>query len=159
MEKFFKYGNTPNNRKVNIAVTRLKGHASLRWEHLQTDRQSRGKEKIKTWPKMVNKVKNKFLPIDYQVSLLRKMQNLKQKDMTMKEYTKEFYRLDLRSGHVDDDVEKIARCINGLRSGIQDEISFVKLESVEEAYQYALKAKEILTKKHEQRQRGRGGRF
>ena len=54
---------------------------------------------------------------------------------------------------------KIARYINGLRSRIQDEISFVKLESVEEAYQYTLKAEEILTQKHEQRQRGRGGRF
>ena len=79
--------------------------------------------------------------------------------MTIKEYIKELNRLDIRSGHVDDDVEKIARYINGLRSGIQDEISFVKLESVEEAYQYALKVEEILAKKHEQRQRGRGGRF
>ena len=79
--------------------------------------------------------------------------------MTVKEYTEEFYRLDIRSGHVDGDVEKIARYINGLRSGIQDEISFLKLENVEEAYQYALKAEEILTKKHEQRERDRGGRF
>ena len=106
---------------------------------------------------MVNKVKNKFLPADYQVSLLRNMQNLKQKDMTVKEYTEEFYRLDIRYRHVDDDVEKIERYINGLRSRIQDEISFIKLESVEEAYQYACKAEEILAKKHEQRQRG--GRF
>ena len=108
---------------------------------------------------MVIKVKKKFLLADYQVSLLRKMQNLRQRDMTIKEYTKECYRLDIRSRHVDDDVEKIARYINGLRSRIQDEISFVKLQSVEEAYQYALKAQEILTKRHEERQRGRGGRF
>ena len=67
--------------------------------------------------------------------------------------------MDIRSGHVDDDVEKFERYINGLRSRIRDEISFVKLESVEEAYQHALKDEEILTKKHEQRQRGRGGRF
>ena len=100
---------------------------------------------------------NKFLLVDYQVSLLRKMQNLRQKDMTVKEYTEDFYRLDIRSGHVDDDVEKIARYINILRLRIQDEISFVKLKIVEEAYQYALKAEEILTKKHEQR--GRGGIF
>ena len=79
--------------------------------------------------------------------------------MTMKEYTYEFYRLDIRFEHVDDGVEKIARYINGLLSRIQDEISFMKLESVEEAYAYALKAEEILTKKHEQRQRARGGRF
>ena len=38
-------------------------------------------------------------------------------------------------------------------------MSFLKLESVEEAYQYALKAEKIVTKKHEQTQRGRGGRF
>ena len=98
---------------------------------------------------MVNKVKKKFLPTKYQVILLRKMKNLRKRDMSVKEYTEEFYRLDISSGHVDDDVEKIARYINGLRSGIQDEISFVKLESVEEAYQYDLKAEETLTKKHE----------
>ena len=60
---------------------------------------------------------------------------------------------------MDDNVEKIVRYINGLRIGIQDEIFFMKLESVEEAYQYALKVEESLTKKREQRQRGRGGRF
>ena len=34
MEKFFDYENTPNNRKVNITDTRLKGHVLLWWEHL-----------------------------------------------------------------------------------------------------------------------------
>ena len=29
MEKFFEYENIPQNRKVKIVVTRLKGHASL----------------------------------------------------------------------------------------------------------------------------------
>ena len=62
MEKLFEYENTPDNRKVKITVTRLQGHASLWWENLQTDRQRRGKEKIKNWPKMVKKVKKKFLP-------------------------------------------------------------------------------------------------
>jgi hypothetical protein len=54
---------------------------------------------------MVNKVKNKCIPIDYQVNLLRKMQNLRQRDMTLKEYTEEFNRLGIRYGHVDDDVK------------------------------------------------------
>ena len=38
MEKLFEYKNTPNNRKVKIAVTRMKCNASLWWENLQTDR-------------------------------------------------------------------------------------------------------------------------
>ena len=65
--------------------------------------------------------------------------------------------MDIRSRHVDDEVEKFARYLNGLRSRIQDEISFMKLDSVEEAYQYALKAKEILEETYEHRQRD--GRF
>lgn len=46
------------------------------------------------------------------------MKNLKQRDIPLKEYTKEFYRLDIIYGHVDDEVEKVARCLNGLRSRI-----------------------------------------
>ena len=93
--EFFEYQNTHDNKKVKILVTRLKGHASLWWEYLQTDRQRRGKEKIRIWPMMVNEVKKKFLPTNYQVSLFRKMKILKQKDMTVKEYTEKFYRLDM----------------------------------------------------------------
>ena len=61
---------------------------------------------------------------------------------------------------MDDEFQKFARYLNDLRSGIHDEISFEKLDSVEEAYQYALKAKEILKKKHKKnRGRSRSGRF
>ena len=43
IEKLFEFESTLDNRKVKIAVTRLKGHASLWWEHLQVDRQRKGK--------------------------------------------------------------------------------------------------------------------
>ena len=79
--------------------------------------------------------------------------------MIVKEYSEEFYRLDIRTRHVDDEVVKVARDLKGERSRIQDRIRSIKLDSVKEAYQYDFKAKEILTKKHEQRKRGRGGRF
>ena len=79
--------------------------------------------------------------------------------MSVKDYTEKFYRLDFKSGHVDDEIEKVVEYQNVLRSRIQDEISFVKVDSVEEAYRYTLKAKDILTKRYEQRQRGRSGRF
>lgn len=38
--------------------------------------------------------------------------------MTIKEYTEEFYKLSIRVGHAEDDVEKVARYINGLRYDI-----------------------------------------
>jgi hypothetical protein len=64
---------------------------------------------------MVAKMKAKFIPKDYQINLFRKLQNLRQKGMTMKEYTKDFYKLNIRAGHREKDDENFARYINGLR--------------------------------------------
>jgi hypothetical protein len=47
---------------------------------------------------MVAKLKAKFMPKDYQINLFRKMQNLRQKGMTVKEYTEEFYKMNIRTG-------------------------------------------------------------
>ena len=75
------------------AVTKLKGHAALWWDELQADRRSRGKQKIKSSDRMIAKMKVKFILRDYQITLFRRMQNLRKKLMTVKEYTEEFYRL------------------------------------------------------------------
>jgi hypothetical protein len=104
---------------------------------------------------MIAKMKAKFIPRDYQITLFRRMQNLRQKLMTVKEYTEEFYRLNIRAGHRESDDEKVARYLNGLRYDIQDELSMLTIRTVEDAYQMALKAEEKLSRK--QGQRGRGG--
>ena len=69
--------------------------------------------------KMIGNMKKMFFPTNYQDSLLRKMNNLKQGDMSVKECAKEFYRLHIRYGHVDDEVEKVVRYLNDLRTSIQ----------------------------------------
>jgi uncharacterized protein YjbK len=66
--------------------------------------------------------------------------------MTMKEYTKEFYRLNIRTGQREKDDEKVARYINGLRYEIQDEISMMTVRTVEDAYHISLKAEETLAR-------------
>ena len=67
---------------------------------------------------MVVKLREKFLPKDFHISLFKQMQNLKQKTMTVREYTEEFYKIDLRAGYVEDTIEKVARYLNGLRYDI-----------------------------------------
>jgi hypothetical protein len=98
---------------------------------------------------MIAKMKAKFIPRDYQITLFRRMQNLRQKLMTVKEYTEEFYKLNIRVGHQESDDEKVARYMNGLRYDIQDEMSMVTIRMVEDAYQMALKAEEKLSRKIE----------
>jgi hypothetical protein len=93
---------------------------------------------------MIAKMKAKFIPRDYQITLFRRMQNLRQKMMTVKEYTEELYRLNIRADHRESDDEKFARYMNGLRYDIQDEMSMETIQTVEDAYQMDLKAEEKL---------------
>ena len=134
MEKFFDYEEMEEEKKVKFVVTKLKGHATLWWDGVQVERRRLGKQPIKNWNKMVAKLRGKFLPGDYQLSLFRQMQNLRQRLLIVKEYTEEFYKVSIRAGQIQEIEEKVARYINGLRMEIQDEMSMLSLKTVDEAY-------------------------
>jgi hypothetical protein len=70
-------------------------------------------------------------------------------------YKEEFYRFNIRVGHIEEDPEKVARYINGLRYEIQDEIILLSLRTIEDAYQVAFKEKEKLSRKNKHRNKGR----
>jgi hypothetical protein len=127
LDTYFDYEDVEEDKKVKHVVTRLKGHATLWWDELQGDRRCQGKQKIKSWDRMIANMKVKFIPRDYQITLFRKMQNLRQKMMIVKEYTEEFYRLNIRAGHCESNDEKFARYMNGLRCKIQDEMSMMTI--------------------------------
>jgi hypothetical protein len=155
LEKYFDYEDFEEDKKVKHVVTKLKGHAVLWWYELQANRRCKGKKKIKSWDRMVAKMKAKFIPRDYQITLFQRMQNLRHKLVSVKEYTEEFYRINIRADHRESDDEKVARYMNGLRYDIQDEMSMMTIRNVEDVYHMALKAEEKLSQKQGQRGRGR----
>jgi hypothetical protein len=148
MDKHFDFSEVPEDKKVKFAVTRLKGHALLWWDGVQAERRRLHKQPIKSWSRMIAKLKDKFLPRDYQLALYRQMQNLRQRLLTVREYTEEFYKVNIRAGYTEDNFEKVARYMNGLRFDIQDEMSLFSPKSVEEAYQCALKVEEKLNRRN-----------
>ena len=77
MEKFFDYEEMKEEQKMKFLVTKLKGHATLWWDGVQVERRRLGKKPIKNWNRMVAKLRGKFLPSDYQLSLYKQMQNLR----------------------------------------------------------------------------------
>eukprot|EP00253_Pinus_taeda_P020362 PITA_20362 len=155
MDKYFECEEVSENRRVKFAATKLKGHATLWWDSVQNERKRLNKPPIKTWTRMVAKLKGRFLPRDYQIALHRQVQNLRQRGLTVKEYTEEFYRVNLRAGYTEDTAERTARYVNGLRMDILDEISILSPNNTEEAYQSAIKAEEKLNRRQNAR-RGRG---
>ena len=42
---------------------------------------NKGKDKIKTWDRMISKLKDNFLPTDYIINLFRKLQNPRKKEL------------------------------------------------------------------------------
>jgi hypothetical protein len=100
---------------------------------------------------MVVNMKAKFIPRDYQINLFQRMQNLRQKMMMVKEYIEEFYRINIREGHWESNDEKVSRYMNGLRYEIQDEMSIMTIQTVEDSYKMALKAEENMSRKQGQR--------
>jgi hypothetical protein len=103
MDKYFDYEDVNEEKRVRHDVTRLKGHATPWWDELQAKRRSKGKQKIKNWDRMVTKLKVKFMPKYYHINLFRKLHNLRQKCMTVKEYTGEFYKLNIKTGQREKD--------------------------------------------------------
>ena len=77
-------------------------------------------------------LKDKWLPKDYHLYLFRKMQ----KQFSVKEYTEEFYKFNIRAGSIEDNPKRVARYINGLLFEIQDEINLLSLSSVKGFYVY-----------------------
>jgi hypothetical protein len=136
-------------------MTKLKGHAALWWDMLQKDRVDNRWGKIKTWTKMVRKIKEKFLPVDYQQNLCRQVKNLRQKETFVREYTEEFFKISLRSGIKEPKYQRVERYMNGLKYQIQDEMSTHYFHNVDEAYQVALKVEENIDRRLRQKFQGK----
>ena len=80
------------------------------------------------------KLKGNFPPKDYQVQMYKRLQGLRQKELDVKTYTDEFYKLSIRLGWEEDEVAKVDRCLGGLRFNIQDELVVANPRTVRECY-------------------------
>jgi hypothetical protein len=69
LDKYFEYEDVEEDNKVKHVATRIKGHVALLWDELQDDRRCNCKQRIKSWDRMVVKMKSKFIPRDYQINL------------------------------------------------------------------------------------------
>ena len=67
------------------------------WKYLKEEREKMDKKPISNWKAMVTKVKEQFLPKDYEIQLQEKRQGLKQKDLDEATYIEEFQNFCLRS--------------------------------------------------------------
>ena len=65
LDRYFDYEEIEEDKKEKLAVTHLKGHATLWWDSVQAEMKKKSKVVIKSWDRMVAKMRSKFLPKDY----------------------------------------------------------------------------------------------
>ena len=73
VDKHFDFFEVPKDKKFKFAVTRLNIHALLWWDGVQVERRRLHKQPIKIWSRMITKLKEKFIPKDYELALYRQM--------------------------------------------------------------------------------------
>ena len=156
MENHFECDGVTEAQKVKVSKSRLRG-STLTWlKFIQTEREKEGKQPISTWKGMVAKVKEAYMPDDYEIQLHKKRQSLRQKDQDVNTYTEEFQKLCMRSNVTEDESLKVARYLNGLKWNIQEEMDLLSPKTVHQCYQLAIKIEERSKRKQDQASKGRG---
>ena len=89
-------------------------YASISWANLVAIRVGKGKGKIRTWTKMRDKLKSKFLPSHNLQDNYLKLHNLRQGTKGVEEYTREFEQLLLKCDLREDYSQTLVRYLSGL---------------------------------------------
>ena len=87
---------------------------------------------------MKKHLRSAFLPYNFQRIMYQRLQNLKQGNRSVDDYTAEFYQLVARNEIQETDDQLVARYIGGLRVQIQDTVNLFDPVSVSAAHQRAL---------------------
>ncbi|KAI5347625.1 hypothetical protein L3X38_000512 [Prunus dulcis] len=96
MDRYFEWHDMSEAWRVRFAKIKLVGQAGLFWTNVETQLERAGEEPIIHWGKMKERLKQKYLPLSYQQSLLDEWQTLRQDNMRVAEYIAKFEEFMLR---------------------------------------------------------------
>ena len=122
----------------------MKGVARLWWHNIENQVHRIGQPPIDTWDEMKLKMKEHFLPTDYEQLMYTKLFSFKQGTKSVEEYTEEFHELSIRNQVRESNAQLAARYKAGLRMKIQLAMIVAHTYTVDDVYQLALKIEEGL---------------
>ena len=137
----------PEDQKVKIVAIKLKKHASIWWENLKRKREREGKSKIRIWEKMRRELTRKFLPENYYQDCFLQLHNLRQKTLSVEEYTREFEKLMMKCDIQEKEEQTIARYLGGLNTNIAHQVQLQQYWTLEDVIRLAIRVEKQLQRK------------
>ncbi|CAL8989542.1 unnamed protein product [Prunus brigantina] len=135
MDCYFEWHDMSETRRVRFAKIKLVGQAGLFWTNVETQLERAGEEPIIHWGEMKERLKQKYLPLSYQQSLLDEWQTLRQDNMPVAEYIAKFEEFTLRCDIREDRRMTISRFRSGLRPELQRELIPHTVNTLERVFQ------------------------
>jgi hypothetical protein len=145
VERIFEYKEIAEEKKVKIIAVKLKKHASIWLDNLKKKRAREGKGKIKTWEKMRRELTRKFLPSHYYQDNFIQLQNLRQKNLYVEEYTREFEKLMMKCDIQEREEQTIARYLGGLNTDISHPVQLQQYWSLDDVIRLAIRVEKHLS--------------
>ena len=118
---------------VEYAETRLGGQAKIFWENECLAAERRGRP-IVTWTEMAQKLRAKYVPRQYQMTLFLAWLDIRQGRLSTTEYIEAIEECRMRCRFVEDPRVVIGIFIHGLRPCLRNEVLKCNPSEVDEAY-------------------------
>jgi len=139
LDRIFEAKGYDDAKSFKIASLRLTRYASLWFENLKKQRARDGKRRINSWEKLKTHMNRKFLPESYKQDIYNRMFSLKQNNLSVSEYMREFEQLLLRSGMHEPQEQTVARFLNGLNPLIARKVEIQTYFTLDDVCKLALK--------------------
>lgn len=125
VEELLDFKAFPDDRRVALVATRLRGRVSSWWYHLKTTRLRQRKSNITRWDNFRKHLDREFLPYNYDRILYQKFQNLRQGTSTVDAYSTEFYQILTRIDNHETPNQLVSRYIGVSLSPVPGYAQFI----------------------------------
>lgn len=137
VNKIFDCYDFPEVKKVQLASMEFTGYAADWWENIQNRRHRDRYPPIDTWQEMKDVMRGRFIPVNYERELERRLSQIRQGTRTIEEYHKELETALIRVGKEETLVATINRYIEGMQPDIACEVELKDFTSIEAMIHYA----------------------
>nr|KYP60007.1 hypothetical protein KK1_015454 [Cajanus cajan] len=147
VEQFFACHKVSEERKDPLATFSFQGHTMYWWTALDTERHLHNDPPIQYWNGFRSALRRRHIPTYYGRELLKKLQRLQQKDMTVEQYRQQIELYMMRVCIKEEEATTVARFLSGLNLEIRDQVELLPYRDLNDLVQLCVRVEQQMLRK------------